>query len=36
MESRLRANQKLVDQKEKEFELCNKEKFDAQNRQFLL
>ena len=36
MESRLRANQKLQEEKEKQFEICAKEKYDAQNRQFLL
>lgn len=29
MESRLRANQKLVEEKEKEFERATKEKYDA-------
>ena len=36
MESRLRANQKITEQKEQEYERCVKEKYDAQNRQFLL
>jgi len=29
MESRLRANQKLQEEKEKQFEICAKEKYDA-------
>jgi septal ring factor EnvC (AmiA/AmiB activator) len=36
IESRLRAANKLQEERDKEFERCTREKYDAQNRQFLL